>query len=139
MGNQPETGQKPSQHVPVARSSCAKDLEHTRYYRAGLLAPGSNAAYLAFPSSIGQWHEIEDKRLASYSSAPASELHRLPYSVRPALADHPVKYEEIFLLAVYANQWMNVKCPAPYSFPTLAPKIGGSRPYELDAGSERRS
>ena len=110
MGNQPETGQKPSQNVPVALSSYAKDLEHTRHYRAGLLASGSNAAYPAFPSSTGQWHEIEDKRLASYSSAPASELHRLPYSVRLSSADHPVKYEELFPLAVYANGWGNVKC-----------------------------
>jgi hypothetical protein len=59
-------------------------------HQAGLLASGSYA--LIGPShSCEQWLIRVDETLASYSSATASALHRLPYSAEIVNFSHLMK------------------------------------------------
>jgi hypothetical protein len=66
----------------------AKDREQA--HQAGLLASGSKC----FSSTTGQWLLLSlrgDEMLTSYSSATASDSHRLPYSTETSCQGHLVK------------------------------------------------
>jgi hypothetical protein len=79
--------------VSAARSSYAKDYEHSSPGRSPDSWLQTLFVWPSHPLDARQWLVLilgEHEKLTSYSSATASDSHRLPYSARASGSGHPM-------------------------------------------------